>query len=98
MELLTTRRFEAIMLITTPQGELFLRAGSGGLMGDSNEPELFMANHYQALEEYTYSTFGTATRSALVTCPIFEQRHNAGIGVFVDDLLRLIILRAEDDL
>ena len=53
---LAQRRFEANMVIYGCDGSVSLRAGEGGLMGDSNEPELFMQNYYEAVSQHTLAT------------------------------------------
>ena len=56
-DFLRQRRFEAYMVIPACDGLVPLRAGEGGLMGDSNEPEAFMHNYYKALRKHTENTY-----------------------------------------
>ena len=98
-KLLSQRRFEANMIIHGCDGSTSLTAGEGGLMGDSNEPELFMQNYYCAVSQYVHAQDapedkqGAHHTSGLVRPP----QANASIGAFVDDIIGIVTPPRQDD-
>ena len=79
------------MKVDAPQGPLFMRPTTGGLMGDSNEPEIFMEGYYNALSWCVSDTHQMITEPTIVLCPITGEEHNASLCAFIDDLFRIII-------
>ena len=60
-------------------------------MGDSNEPELFMQNYYEAINQYALKTHARVTKGLTATAEWFSAaKANASIGAFVDDIIRII--------
>ena len=82
------------MVVQACDGQIVARAGEGGLMGDSNEPELFMHNYYEAVAQYLLSTHRNS-KALISTSP--WGRTNASIGGFVDDLIRIVVPECDDD-
>ena len=78
-DLLDQRRDGAIMLIDTAEGPLYLRAGTGGLMGDSNEPEIFMQGHYDMLQLWLAQT-KNLSHPLTATSPIDGANHDGSLG------------------
>ena len=60
-------------------------------MGDSNEPELFMQNYYEAIRQYTRTTHARITKGLTATAEWFSaSKANASIGAFIDDIIRIV--------
>ena len=95
---LSTRRRESRMIVTTPQGELCMKTGTGGLMGDSNEPELFMENFYACVKNYAAWTHDAISSPLLARSPVTGRWHNASLGLFVDDIVRMVITEPDRDM
>ncbi len=49
------RRHTSTALIQTSDGTLLVRPGDGGLMGDSNEPDLFMKTFYVGTKQWLFN-------------------------------------------
>lgn len=89
-DFLDQRRDQSLMKIETIQGPLIMKAGTGGLMGDSNEPEIFMQGYYDMLEVGLAKT-RNLSNPLMVTNPMDSRLHDASLGPYIDDIFRLII-------
>ena len=81
--MLRQRRHEAFMVVRACNGQIVAKAGEGGLMGDSIEPELFMHNYYEGVAQYLLATHHNS--KALISSSPWG-RTNASIGGFVVDV------------
>eukprot|EP00959_Pyramimonas_sp_CCMP1952_P069959 1460615-Pyramimonas_sp.AAC.1 len=63
-------------------------------MGDSNEPEFFMGNYYESIPEYIATASGFS-KYTLASSEMFHDAVNVGVGLFIDDLLKLLALPPE---
>ena len=87
---LSQRRFEAVVIIPTTHGPIGFSLGSGGTMGDSNEPEAFMANFYHAVQPWILTNHKKFSRELVFTAEPIGARGDGGWGAFVDDLIRIL--------
>eukprot|EP00959_Pyramimonas_sp_CCMP1952_P331686 6945403-Pyramimonas_sp.AAC.1 len=60
-------------------------------MGDSNEPEFCMGNCYESISDYIATASGFP-KYTLASSEMFHDTVNAGVGLFIDDLLKLLAL------
>ena len=60
-------------------------------MGDTNEPELFKHNYARPVTEWLRATHAT-TKPLIARSPLTTLPANASIGIYEDDLLRLLLL------
>ena len=67
-----------------------LRPGSGGLMGDSNEPEYFMGNYCKALDKWLAKQYKAFTKWMVSRCALVEGPADSSVNTFVDDVFRFI--------
>ena len=89
--LMRQRRFNAIMTIPCPDGSALLRAREGGLMGDSNEPEMFMGNYHEAIDDYRMDTHNRIAKPMIVTNEWTATTVDASMGSYLGDILRTIV-------
>ena len=84
------------MKIPCPDGDVYLRPKEGGLMGDSNEPEAFMANYHLALDAYRIQTHKRIAKPLIAEAEWLGAKVDAGIGTFLDDVLRTVTAEGGD--
>ena len=60
-------------------------------MGDSNEPELLMESFYACVKNYAAWTHDAISSPLLALSPVTGRWHNASLGLFVDDIVRMVI-------
>eukprot|EP00959_Pyramimonas_sp_CCMP1952_P265004 5541336-Pyramimonas_sp.AAC.1 len=63
-------------------------------MGGSNEPEFFMSNDYDSIDEYNELT-RPVSKFTLAHSDMFGDTMNVGVGLFIDDLLKLLAFPPE---
>ena len=73
------------MTIPCPDGSALLRAREGGLMGDSNEPETFMGNYHEAIDDYRMDTHNRIAKPMIVTNEWTNTTVDASMGSYLDD-------------
>jgi len=88
--LLRQRRFDARVCVPTDSGPLVMRLGSGGTMGDANEPEAFMSNFYTTITPWILKSNRTYGKAFMYASPVTGATVDGSWGAFVDDLIRLL--------
>eukprot|EP00959_Pyramimonas_sp_CCMP1952_P390538 8184004-Pyramimonas_sp.AAC.1 len=89
--LLEQHRERAVVCIQASDATLALRPGTGGRMGDSNEPELFMGSFYPFVEEWGQEMAEVQGQPFPVRRPFAEQAFPGHIGAFADDLFKILL-------
>ena len=82
------------MQIRAADGDAYIRLGMGGTMGDTNEAECFMMNFYEAVKQYQIDTGPFVSDPLCAKHPITANEIDLSIGIFIDDILRIIVLDA----
>eukprot|EP00959_Pyramimonas_sp_CCMP1952_P331627 6944276-Pyramimonas_sp.AAC.1 len=90
--LLEQHRERAVVYIQASDATLAFRPGTGGRMGDSNEPELFMGSFYPPVEEWEQEMAEVQGHAFQVQCPFAEQVFPGRIGAFVGDLFKILLV------
>ena len=87
------RRYnEGIVRMETITGEVCVAPGSGGLMGDRNEPDIFgstFARHIETWQQQLYSE-GLEHRLLFTRCPVTQQNTDLAIAAYVDVVSRKV--------
>ena len=90
-------RNNMVMLAAAQERDVALRLGMGGTMGSCIEVRLFMTNFYRALFEYNAKTASAIAAPLRGSHPVTNADVDLSLGMFIDDLLRLIALDAPSD-
>jgi hypothetical protein len=91
-DMLTQHRLRATMRIDDSDDIVGLHPGSGGRMGDSNEPELFMESVYPLIIDWDAELTAVIGDGLICTSPITGTAHRIDMGAFIDDIVRVIIV------
>ena len=70
-QLLRDRRQCTVIKINGSDGDAFLNNSTGGPMGDSNEPEIFMQDFYNHLDQYRANTMISIGNPLICDSPIY---------------------------
>ena len=89
--LMRQRRFNAVMTIPCPDGPALLRAREGGLMGDSNEPEVFMGNYHEAIDGYRMGTHQRIAKHMIAINEWLGTTVDTSMGSYLDDVIRTVV-------
>ena len=79
------------MFVSVIDRDITLKLGMGGALGSCIEVRVFMANFYRVLAQYREEIAAKAAPLEGMH-PITAQKVDLSLGMFVDDLLRLILL------
>ncbi|CAK0885294.1 unnamed protein product [Prorocentrum cordatum] len=91
-DMLTQHRLRATMRIDASDDIIGLHPGSGGRMGDSNEPELFMESFYPLIIDWGAGLNAVIGDGLICTNPITGTAHRIDMGAFIDDIARAIVV------
>ncbi|CAK0843916.1 unnamed protein product [Prorocentrum cordatum] len=91
-DMLTQHRLRATMRIDANDDTIGPHPCSGGRMGDSNEPELFMESFYPLIIDWDAELTAVIGDGLTCTDPITGNAHRIDMGAFIDDIARVIIV------
>ena len=94
LSLFEQHREQGVIVVEAADATIGLRPRSGGRMGDSNEPELFMGAFYPRVEEWNGDIKLLLGDHFAARSPLDEDGDmvSLGMGGFVDDLVRVMII------
>eukprot|EP00959_Pyramimonas_sp_CCMP1952_P383957 8046837-Pyramimonas_sp.AAC.1 len=83
--LLSQHREQAVVYLQASGANLALRPGTGGRMGDSNEPEFFMGSFHPLVSQWEAQMAEVQGDPFGVVCPFTSTTHKGHLGAFIDD-------------
>ena len=91
--LFALRRGVQTMILRAPDGDAAFMAGTGGFMGDCNEPEIFMVKFYASVTDWNRRLYRKGIAEPFVArCLVIEAPQDLSMGAFVDDLIRTTLV------
>ncbi|CAK0905019.1 unnamed protein product [Prorocentrum cordatum] len=85
------RRMALTVVIPAADGEVALRSGSGGFMGDTSEPEIFMSNYHIAVTKWAEVETARSNGAMLIRMQNLPEV-DASLGCFMDDIFKTQLL------
>eukprot|EP00972_Heterocapsa_arctica_P095961 14159206-Heterocapsa_arctica.AAC.1 len=76
----------------TVTGEVCVAPGSGGLMADRNEPDIFGSTFVKHIKQWKQGLYQEAPENRLLItrCPVTGQNTDLAMAVYVDDVPRKV--------
>ena len=92
-ELFLHRRHSAAVTVEAADGELTVKPESGGMMGEPNAPEDFIATFHPRAQSWQVGMVRRdidAYEKFIATCPLTDERVDTSITTFADDVAKAL--------
>ena len=86
-----TRRDRLTVVLDAADERLAVRSGSGGFMGDTSEPEIFMHNYHHAVRAWANFERRQSNNDTTITFGRFGTV-DASMGTFMDDIFKTLLI------